>query len=247
MKRREFFSLNGRDKICLALIHIFYAKLECLLSVSRWSKESTIHHVWQYMKSSLDRARALLEISGLLQLALDYSRLSTIWVPISCILLCNPQQEEHVWPHGKLWYCVCLPTILQFHKLWTFGHVWELWQSKHTQSTTSSIIVDVFPLLKESVCRCTYIAFMPHVYTVCILQPLVYGQCRTILCHEKTYHSVYFTFAKYTEDAPCLPCNRTRSTQPVLTKLYSGITPGSTCYQYQGASVTTADFWKVQR
>ncbi len=45
MERREFFSSKDLDKIFSALTYLFYVKFECLLSVLRCCKESTIHLV----------------------------------------------------------------------------------------------------------------------------------------------------------------------------------------------------------
>ncbi len=74
--------------------------------------------------------------------------------------------------------------------------------------------------------------------------------CGKILRREKTISQRVFRIHQtHTwEEVLRLPHSRTCNTQSVLTKLYthSGISPGSTCYQYRCASVTTTDFQKVR-
>ncbi len=74
-----------------------------------------------------DHMRAASEIPGLCQLAFIYIHQSTVWVTISCSLLCNHQQQEClVQSCQKLQYFVCLPTNPNLYELWTFDHILEL-------------------------------------------------------------------------------------------------------------------------
>ncbi len=71
----------------------------------------------------------------------------------------------------------------------------------------------------------------------------------SLLCENVSQHIRCICQKHASEEVPCLPRNKTHGTQPFFTKLYihCGITLGSTCYPYQNASVTTADFQKVRQ
>ncbi len=149
---KNFFSLNGRGKIFLVLA-LFYAKLECFLSILGWCKESTIYHLWQYTKSLSDHMRPVSEISGLRRLVLVYSY--QVWVPILHTLSCNPQWQEHITQScGKPWYCIYSPTYPKF-----FGHIWELQtphilfhQSKHPLADHFFHRREYFPTSPREIC-----------------------------------------------------------------------------------------------
>ncbi len=116
-KCKEFFFCRMvKTKFFLILAHLFYVKLECLLSMLEWCKESMMHHLWWYVKSSLDHCAA--------------SNRACLFFSINCLgthlvhTFYNPQQQEHNEQScGKLWYCVYLLIDPKFHESWTFHQI----------------------------------------------------------------------------------------------------------------------------
>ncbi len=152
----NFFIQKPRQNF-FAPAHLFYAKLDCLLSLSGWYKESTIHHLWWEAKSSLEHVCAVTDISRLHQLTLIYSHQSTIWVTITRTLLCNISGKNGLYSLVRNFDTVFIyQQILNFTRCET-SVMFE--GCKHStsrfiswgvaQSTISFIIVSVFHFLRN--------------------------------------------------------------------------------------------------
>ncbi len=138
----------------------------------RWCKESTIHHLWWFIKSLLDHICAAPKISRLHRLMFIYSQLFGYTCDRHfCVTLSSKNTlYNHV---GNFDTVFVLPTDAKFHKFWTFGHIWKLQATRGSfyQSIMSFIIVDVFLLLlAKSVYPRIYDAFWHQIYTIQFLQ-----------------------------------------------------------------------------
>ncbi len=93
------------------------------------------------------------------------------------------------WHNPNFTICELLDTFENCKQRMSHFTCWSI-----ARLTTSFILVNVFLLFVESVYSQTYSAFRHHVYIIHILYSLVYSRCRKILCYEKMYRSVYYTF-----------------------------------------------------